>query len=136
MYRDALHMNRVENGVGAGMADVEGSRLRKGAREATCFYIELKCEARKTNPADKIKVKFQPSQPEWHRKRRKVRARVFVLVQVGSGTKALRYLLPSVYVPRLASGMTEKAMEEAAFVPPTCMPEEIIEAVTDPDYLP
>ena len=136
IFKEELHINRVENSVGSGQPDVEGARKQKGVAEAIDFMIELKTSTRPADPKTKVKIKFQRSQPEWHRKRVYVRGRVFVLVQVGQASKAKRYLMPSTYVPKLLKGATEAQMEEWAIVPPVCTAAEVIEAATDPDYMP
>lgn len=136
IYKTSLHMTRVENSVGEGQPDVEGARDVPWQFEACCFMIELKCEARPADPSTKIRVKYQRSQPEWHRKRRKTKARIFVLLQIGSGNKARRYLLPSVYLDRTKKGATEAQLESWSLVTPVCSAVEVVEAVTAEDYMP
>lgn len=120
-FRDRLHMSRVENAVLAGMADVEG------CLDGVQFWIELKTEARPVNPTTRVKPRFQPGQPEWHRKRRRAGGRTFVLLQVGSGGSARRYMLPGELADRMAMGMTEKRLEELSVIPPVALHDEVIQ---------
>lgn len=121
-YKQDLGIDRIENSVGKSFPDVEGKLKHSGN-----FKIELKTSARPTDPLIKVKVKFQDGQPEWHRKRTSVGDNVFVLVQVGSASKARRYLIPGVFSHRLQTGVREAQMEEWSVCPPVCLPEEIIQ---------
>jgi len=137
IYKEQLHMVRVENAVGSGMPDVDGAREQKGLMPSIDFKIELKCAARPVDTTTKIKVKFQRSQPEWHRKRSKLRCRIFILLQVGQAAKASRYLVASSpsRIHKMQSGVTETELEAWSLVTPVCTASEVIEAVTDPDYI-
>jgi hypothetical protein len=129
-FKSDLSLDRVENSCMSGMSDVHGSLKRKAS-----FWIELKTCALPSNPKTKIRPKFQPAQPGWIRKRLASGDRVFVLLQVGSGGKAKRFLLDGCYVPRLVnSGMTVEALEEAAVLPPIAFASEMIEACATWDF--
>ncbi len=87
-----LHMRRVENLVGVGDADVSG------CYRGRYFDIELKTAARPArwdtvvlNPRNEY---VRPAQKVWHRCRWLAGGNNFVLLQVGSGGEAIRYLLP------------------------------------------
>lgn len=128
-YRERLHMGRMENSVGSGAADVEG------CLDGSQFWIELKCEARPTQPTTKIKPRFQPSQGPWHRRRRRSGGRTFVLLQVGAGGSARRYMLPGELIPSMQKGMTEKRLEELSVIPPVALHDEIIQTAATYDLL-
>lgn len=127
-FKQRLHMGRVENAVGEGMADVNGC-LQPGPD----FWIELKTEARPVRTDTKIRPKFQPGQAPWHRRRRVAGGRAFVLLQVGSGNGARRYLLPGELVPSMARGMTEKRLEELSLITPVASAEEVIQTAATVD---
>lgn len=111
LFRHELHMTRVENAVGPGWPDVEG--MWTGRQ----FFIELKCSPRPKNPDTNIRVKFQPKQPPWHKRRLQAGARIFVLVQVGSGqTDARRYLIDSKHLEVVKRGVTETVLSNMAML--------------------
>lgn len=115
-------MSRVENAVGSGMADVEG------CLDSTQFWIELKCEPRPARRSTPIKPRFEPSQEPWHRRRRLSGGRTFVLLQVGSGAAARRYLLFGKLIPELEKGMTEQRLEALSVISPSASSREVVEA--------
>ncbi len=122
-YRERLHMHRVENSCSKGMADVEG------CLDGDQFWIELKSEARPSDPnRTKIKPKFQDGQPSWLKKRVKARGRAFVLLQVGSGHEAKRYLIPGDLAPSLAHGWLEEKLARLSVTPPEAKWNEVLEA--------
>lgn len=128
-YRERLHLGRVENSAGEGMADVEG------CLDGVQFWIELKCEARPVQPGTKIRPRFRPAQGPWHRRRRRAGGRTFVLLQVGSGVSARRYMLPGELVPAMQTGMTEQRLEELSVITPVALHEEIIQVAASCDLL-
>lgn len=103
-YKQELHMNRVENGVGQGFPDVEGYLLGHGN-----FLIELKTATRPRKDGI-VRVKVRPEQIRWHLKRRTAGQTTWFLVQVGSGVRAMRYLLLGSQSTRLKKGMRESEM--------------------------
>ncbi len=111
LFRHDLHMTRVENAVGPGWTDVEGTLTGRQ------FFIELKCASRPAKLDTPIKVKFRPKQPHWHKRRLQAGAHIFVLVQVGSGqADARRYLIGSKHLPIVKSGVTEKDLDNLAWL--------------------
>lgn len=128
-FRERLHLSRVENAAGSGMADVEG------CLDGVQFWIELKCEARPASPGTKVRPRFQPSQGPWHRRRRRSGGRTFVLLQVGTGGSARRYMLPGELIPAMQQGMTEERLEELSVVPPVALHEEVLQAAATCDLV-
>lgn len=100
-----LHMERIENLVGVGNADVSGCFSER------YFDIELKTASRPVrmddtpilNPNDGY---VRPAQKVWHMRRWLAGGNNFVLLQVASGIEARRYLLPGLYI-RDIEGKTE-----------------------------
>lgn len=101
IYRDRLHINRVENTVLRGMPDVEG------CIDGQQFWIELKCAGRPTNPGKGIAVEFQPNQAPWIERRMAAGGKVHILLQVGSRRRSARYLIDGRYARTLSHGVTE-----------------------------
>lgn len=102
IFRHDLHMTRVENAVGPGWPDVEGMLISRQ------FFIELKCSRRPVHSDTPVRVKYRPKQPPWHKRRLRAGARIFTLVQVGSGqADARRYLIDSKHLPIVKEGITE-----------------------------
>ena len=99
--RESLHLQRVENSVASGPPDVEGQLLHRGQ-----FWIELKSTARPKRGGP-VRFKVRDSQVEWMRRRCRVGGRVWLLLQVGSGRSAARYLVPGRYAGQVQEGMTE-----------------------------
>lgn len=122
-FTERLHMNRVENRVGAGCSDVEA-----------CFggvqlWIELKTAPRPVKPGTRVKPRFETSQWPWHRRRHQAGTPTFVLLQVGQGAGdgVGRYLLPGTLIPQLESpGLTEYELREAALCPPSARATEVL----------
>lgn len=108
--RSQLHMTRIENSVGRGTADVEG------CLNGTQFWIELKVYAKPARPSTKIKVLFELAQRPWLTRRIKAGGDAWVLVQVGPGRKAGRYLVwaHSDLTKELAAGVTEERLADMA----------------------
>jgi hypothetical protein len=106
-------MCRVENSVMEGMGDVEG--CLKGDQ----FWIELKCEPRPADPSTRIKPRFERAQLPWLNRRTGAGGRAFVLLQVGQGHAACRYLLPPDECVDLAEvGMTEHWLKAHSLIDP------------------
>lgn len=122
VFRNRLHMSRVENAVGTGMADVEG------CLEGSQFWLELKCEARPKDPKTKIVPRFEPEQEPWHRRRRLSGGRAFVLFQIGAGSSARRYLLPGDLIPKMKEGLTERQLEALSKAKPNASATELLVA--------
>lgn len=122
-----LHMERIENLVGVGNADVSGCLSER------YFDIELKTAdrpARKStvilNPRNEY---VRPAQKVWHMRRWLAGGNNFVLLQVGSGTDAWRYLLPGLYI-RDIEGKTEGELFAMSVCGSLDSPTEIVERAT------
>lgn len=124
LFKDRLHITRLENTVGSGTPDVEGSI--DGAQ----FWVELKTAARPARSTTKVAVKIQPSQPIWISKRLKSGfTNIYVLLQVGSGLKdTKRYLIPGSFISKLDGGMTEEAIAKASIQ--ISSPKQLIKALS------
>lgn len=120
-FRTRLHMDRVENAVLSGMPDVEG------CLDGQQFWIELKCEARPAKATTTIKPKFRPAQIPWHKRRLGTgMTQVFILLQVGSGTDAARYLVHSSNAETVANGLTEVELKAISIVRYDATSKEIL----------
>ncbi len=105
--REDLHIQRVENLVGSGAPDVEG-KLREGSQ----FWIELKSAARPKRDGP-IRFKVRDSQVEWMRRRVAVGGQAWLLLQVGSGRAAERYLVWGGHAAKVQEGWTETTLIQA-----------------------
>jgi penicillin-binding protein-related factor A (putative recombinase) len=83
-----LHICRIENLVGAGYPDVEG------CYDGCHFHIELKALARPKRKSTPLRVKFQPRQIPWLKKRWTAGGNCWVLLRVGTKRDAKHYLVP------------------------------------------
>lgn len=104
VLRDDLHMQRVENSVGSGAPDVEGK-----LRGAGQFWIELKSTARPKRDGP-VRFRVRDSQVEWMRRRAAAGGRTWLLLQVGSGRSAERYLVPGEHAKMVQNGATETTL--------------------------
>lgn len=106
-YRDDLEMYRVENALAAGMADVEGCLLDSQ------FFIELKSTARPARPETPIRfaVRDREAQIKWLGARWRLAGNAWLLLQVGSGHKLKRYLVPGFYANTIYDGVPETDIE-------------------------
>lgn len=104
-----LHINRVENAVGSGMPDVEGFLYNHGQ-----FWIELKCSERPTRSTSKLTLatRGRDDQKRWLTKRWGLGGAAWMLIQVGSGHKATKYLVPGLWADKVYSGVTEHDLQE------------------------
>lgn len=123
-FRSRLHMNRVENMVLSGMPDVEG------CLDDQQFWIELKCEPRPARSTTLVKAHFRPAQIPWMKRRLKAGGLVSVLLQVGSGHDAARYLVHSGRADEMASGLTETELLRLAYARADAPAREIIYAAS------
>lgn len=128
LLRLNLHMNRVENSIMEGMPDVEGCLLGRQ------FWIELKCEARPSNPRKKVRPKFRPAQLPWLKRRMAAGGRAFILLQVGSGASANRYLLPADIGDSLLKGIREEKLKDLAVLDPRAPAIEILHAAAEIEF--
>ena len=85
IYREDLHITRIENSVESGPPDVEG------CFKSIQFWLELKSVSKPKREDTLIKPRFEENQIPWMRRRKKAGGRVFIFLQVGR----LRYLIPA-----------------------------------------
>lgn len=123
-FKKALHMTRLENSVGTGTPDVEGQLDGCGQ-----FWMELKCCARPARETSKLNIKFRPTQLPWLRRRARAGGKVYVLVQVGSGATASRYLVSSHVLYMFEHPRTEKDLGSMSLIKPNLKAIEILEAI-------
>ena len=121
VYREKLHMTRLENLVGEGTPDVDG------CLEGCQFWAELKCNKRPARAKTPIRVKFRPMQVPWLKRRVRADGRAFVLVQVGQGRAARRYLIPGEMAAKVATGLTEAELDGLAVCDPEATATEIVQ---------
>ncbi|MEE8608976.1 MAG: hypothetical protein V3S55_15335 [Nitrospiraceae bacterium] len=127
LFRELLHMTRIENSAGLGTPDTEGCLSGRQ------FWIELKCCKRPRNPDTKLEIKFRIAQPPWHRRRLAAGGRMYTLVQVGSGSGhgANRYLVHSEHVELLKAGVNEEVLRELSLCDPQAKAKHIIFLAAD-----
>lgn len=89
VFGEHLHVERLENMVGAGHPDVEG------CLDGIQFWLELKVAKRPARAATKLRFgsPLRDSQVEWGKKRIAAGGRVWYLIQVGSGSERQVYLI-------------------------------------------
>ncbi len=102
VLRDDLHMTRVENSVASGTPDVEGQWAQFGQ-----FWIELKSEARPARDSSKVPFRVRDGQVEWLRRRCAAGGQAWLMLQVGSGRSAGRYLVWGALAHQVRAGVTE-----------------------------
>jgi hypothetical protein len=103
---DCLFMERVENVAGSGTPDVDLCLNRH------VFKFELKTCDRPKREGTRIKVRFQPAQIPWLRAYHAAGGRAYVLIQVGSGSTARRYLIHGHYAATVECGVTEAVLSK------------------------
>lgn len=130
IIRESLHMCRLENSAVKGTPDVEGCLC------GNQFWIELKTEPRRSYKDTKIKPKFQDGQIPWFKRRIKAGGRrLYVLLQVGSGNAARRYLIPGYMVETLKNdGMTEEELYINSVCNPKANPARLIFSAAQMPY--
>jgi len=117
-YKKKLHMERIENGVGAGKPDVD-----------LCFDgfvcpIELKsCDMPKKDTT-KVKVGLRKTQAAWFEKRISAGGKAFVLVQISSDKGTYRLLIDGVHIKKLQQGLIFKDLLEISEM--VNYPEDVI----------
>ncbi len=124
--REDLHLQRVENSVGSGAPDVEG-KLRRGGQ----FWIELKSTARPKRDGP-VRFKVRDSQVEWMRRRAAVGGRAWLLLQVGSGRSAARYLVPGEHAKMVQDGATEVTLTQMSETRQDDDPADVIRRAAGP----
>jgi hypothetical protein len=98
-----LHLCRVENSAAVGYPDVEG------CYNGRSFHIELKTAERPTRPSTRLDANLSRAQALWLDRRWRVGGSCFVLLQVDSGPRAARYLIPGDLAERLADRLDVEA---------------------------
>ncbi len=127
--RGLLYMERIENAVGQGHPDVDG------CLDCHAFKIELKTAARPANPGTCVSVKFTPAQVPWHERYYGAGGRAFLLIQVGSGHAARRYLIPGRKAAAVKLGVPENTLGELSVAPFDATAKSIVaHAANKPAY--
>lgn len=116
----SLYMERVENSVASGTPDVDG------CLNGACFKIELKTAARPRNPGNCVAVKFTPAQIPWHKRYARSAGPSFILIQVGSGSAARRYLIHGDKAANVQLGVPESTLNRLSVTPSDATAAEII----------
>ena len=125
---DDIHIQRIENLIGRSTPDVE---LVIGKTQC---WIELKTTLRPKKESSKIRIKFQDGQSSWLKKRYLLNKGAFLLVQIGSGHGASRYLIPGDDVPEVEKGITESEINLLSICNKKDGPYEILSAIKVNDY--
>lgn len=114
VFGDALHLQRIENMLGAGTPDVEGyldyALLGSAINRRTGqFWLELKSSARPVRPTTPVRFKLRgrDEQIEFMRRRWALGGNAFFLLQVGAAAKRMIYLAPGDIGTDLKRGLTE-----------------------------
>ena len=124
-YELGLEMSRIENDAGMGTPDVEGIFSQQ-------FWIELKRVNRPKRLTTKIKPKFQPHQVPWLERRWKCGGNSWVLLQIGEGHEAARYLIPGYDSRKLKDGLwTEDELKIIAVNHNKCSAIDIVALAGD-----
>lgn len=132
-----LHMERVENLVGAGTPDVEGFLYCRNTLLVTSpvraqFWLELKSKERPARSSTPIRFPLEKraAQIEFMRRRWELGGNAFWLLQIGSGAERRLYLAAGDLGERLKQGMSESeiAVEVATYgaLSPKATPGEVI----------
>lgn len=87
-----VHLERVENALGQGGADVDGSVKGWGP-----VQFELKSVARPARASTPLRWKVQPQQVPWNAKRWSAGGNNWWLCQVGEGSDRVIYLMPGCF---------------------------------------
>ena len=120
LFKKALHLIRIENSVLSGTPDVEG------VFEGSQFWIELKVAEPQKTETSKITIKFRPAQIPWIQRRSEAGGRAFVLVQVGAGRTAERYLVPGRDVATLERPVLLAELCAISIVDPRSTPKAVL----------
>lgn len=99
------HIQRIESGAGVGVPDVEG--CIRGAS----VWIELKSCKRPARASTPCRPSITREQVLWLKRRwQTAGALSWLLVQVGSGPGARRYLMPGAFAEYVATGLPESTL--------------------------
>lgn len=117
-----LHVQRVESGTSEGVPDVEGCWASKS------FWIELKTVACPKREGTPVRINhFTAAQRKWLKRRTDVGGRAWLLLQVGSGSSARRYLIHGFLVDDVGE-LNEAQLFELSAIHPKDAPEDILAA--------
>lgn len=103
-----LQLERIENLVGVGTPDVQGFLGQQ-------FWCELKSIAR----TDSLDCEVSSDQVRWHRQRWRVGGTSWFLIQVGSGHKAFRFLIPGYRALALQDRVAIKVLKSWSVMNPS-----------------
>lgn len=114
LYGRRLHMTRVEDVTSVGRPDVEG------CMDSRCFVMELKVANRPARPTTPIRTQspVKPEQIAWLANRWDAGGNAFILIQVGQGPEARRYLLEAPDAAAVAQGLTEDELRARSLLDP------------------
>ncbi len=117
-----ISLHRIENTLARSTPDVVA------AVGSTMFFIELKTTARPVRKTTPIRARFQQGQTNflyyWALKHNSA----FLLLQVGSGAEACRYMLRGTNARAVEAGeLYENDLNTLALVSPTAKSEEILQ---------
>lgn len=103
-----LHLTRVEDLVNVGRSDVEG------CLDGSAFIIELKVADRPARSRTPIRTQSEitTEQCDWLEARRAAGGLAWLLIQVGQGHEAKRYLLDGRVARKARAGLTEDRLED------------------------
>lgn len=114
-WKNNVDLNRLENLVGSGMGDVEGQVFLSPEIHGQ-VWLELKMASRPVRKTTKVRPVVRDAQVEWLYKRWCLLGNAYILLQVGSGAKLVRYLIPGCYAQRLQDGMLEEDIEKVSVI--------------------
>ncbi len=106
----SLYMERVENSVGSGTPDVDG------CLDGKTFKIELKTAGRPVRDRTAVAVHFQPTQVPWMLRYHRATGPGYLLIQVGSGYTARRYLIRGRDAAAVKHGVPENELNKLSMV--------------------
>lgn len=108
------------------MPDVEGTLTHHQ------FFIELKSTARPARPTTKVRfaVRDREAQIDWLTKRWALAGNAWLLLQVGSGHQAKRYLVPGKHAQKVYDGVTEDHLGHMSCIPESATPQSVLEVAS------
>jgi hypothetical protein len=115
-FGELVDLQRVENLVGIGNADVSGCAWGCG------LWVELKDAARPKRADTPVRVKWQPGQQLWLRRRWAAGGGAYVLVRVGGDS---HYLVPGPSIDRVGH-VPEGVLADLSVVSADCCPADLI----------
>lgn len=119
-----LHICRIETITMVGYPDVEG------CLDSHNFHIELKAVERPKRQGTPLRIRIQPGQVPWLKKRWKAGGACSVLVRVGSGHSARHYLIAGREAWELLQPIHESRLLELSVKFPDTTPFQIVTAAS------